>query len=128
MKLLGLKVTRNTGTAKESSHEVWVGPTGEDLAARKKFIVENCYSEEFDGVLTFDRIESDVVVDGPGLYLADGAKLGFRVQMIEGHECFGYYQRETPRGRVKDGRVGWFNTNGLPITSSTHKLTGRAPC
>ena len=45
MKLLGWKVTRNTGTEKESSHEVWVGFTDEALAAR------NCWGFNFYAIL-----------------------------------------------------------------------------
>lgn len=125
MKLLGWKVTRNTGTEKESSHEVWPGKTDEALEISKAFILAKCYSEDCDGVIRFDRIESDVIVDGPGVYACEGMPNGFRVEGIRyDHQCFGYSQRRTPKGRLRDGECFWFYTNGVSqVHRSPYRLT-----
>ena len=126
MKLLGWKVTRNTGTEKESSHEVWVGFTDEALAARKEFILTSCYDELFDGAISFDRVESDVIVDGLGLYHCEGMPHGFRVAKATPTECFGYSQRRTPKGRLRDGVCFWFYVNGVNSSLKPYRITGRA--
>ena len=127
MKLLGWKVTRNTGTEKESSHEVWPGKTDEALEISKAFILAKCYSEDCDGVIRFDRIESDVIVDGPGVYACEGMPNGFRVEGIRyDHQCFGYSQRRTPKGRLRDGECFWFYVNGVNSSLKPYRITGRA--
>ena len=82
---------------------MWVGFTDEALVARKEFILTSCYNEEFDGTVSFDRIESDVIVDGLGLYHCEGMPHGFRVAKATPTECFGYSQRRAPKGRLRDG-------------------------
>lgn len=126
MKLLGWKVTRNTGTEKESSHEVWPGKTDEALEISKAFILAKCYSEDCDGVIRFDRIESDVIVDGPGVYACEGMPNGFRVVGIRDHQCFGYSQRRTPKGRLRDCVCFWFYVNGVNSSLKPYRITGRA--
>lgn len=128
MKLLGWKVTRNTGTEKESSHDVWPGKTDEALEISKAFILAKCYREDFDGVIRFERIESDVIVDGPGVYACEGMPNGFRVEGIrDDHSCFGYSQRRTKKGRLRDGVCFWFYVNGVnQVHRSPYRITGRA--
>jgi hypothetical protein len=130
-KLLGWKITRNTGTPKESSHDVWVGFTGEEMEKRKEFVKGFNHSAEFDGYLRFDYIESDVVVTEPGMYLAEGLIHGFRVSGIKegGIECVGFTQKLTAKGKRKDNRCMWFYTNGEPFASANRvqRLTRKMP-
>lgn len=126
-KLYGIKVTR---TKHQTSHIVWVGYDPQDPEGREAFIRERCYDPEFDGELLFAPVESDVVVTGPGLYQTDreGGR-PFRVAFThpDGY-CYGYFQRQTPGGRWKDGDPRWFYVNGEPFnrTSPTH-LVGPMP-
>lgn len=109
--MYGFYVTRaNIG---QSKTPVWAGTTIESREYHKKWILENCSDPTLDGETTFVDVESEVIINATGYYIDNLSRI-VRIQIVGGRDAYGYVQKLTKSGMLKDNtKLGyWFWLNG----------------
>ena len=125
MKLLGYKIKR-TGSAftPPSEHVVWAGFARKEVIAHKQFVHREVYNPKYDGRISFEDVESDVIVFEPGMYrCVDGSVV--EIQRISGCDCYGYTGHFNKRGKWRRSGAVWFYVNGQAFESRAQKLMER---
>lgn len=122
MKLLGFKIKRDgSDHAKPLEHTVWAGFTTEEVAAHKQFILTHVWLQEVDGAVSFEDVESEVVILSPGMYRTDDGAL-VEICKIKERDCFGYTGRISKKGKWKRMKLMWFWVNGEAHSPNTRKI------
>ena len=122
MKLLGFKIIR-TGSlyASPSEHTVWSGFTRKEVSAHKQFVQQHVYNHKFDGEMSFEDVESDVVIFEPGMYRCEcGATV--EICHVKGRDCYGYTGHANKRGKWRRTSLLWFYVNGQAFAPNTRKI------
>jgi len=109
--LFGIRVQRTGKVARASSHIVWSGMTEPAREEHKEFIRTWVHDPEYDGELSFENVESEVLVDRLGHHrLADGRLVD--ICSIRGITAFGYILKLRKRGGLKHSTLFHCYVNG----------------
>ncbi len=123
-KLLGLRVTR-TGTVKfgtGGTHTVWCGFAESERVAHREFIMEHCYSPEFDGEITFEHVEDDAIVTRAGRHHSTIGDV--MIQGVRGVVWHGRLIKRGARGVERLDRIIHGYINGQSMHSGDKIITG----
>lgn len=123
-KLLGMQV-KTPGV--ERFHTVWAGQTEEKREDHKTFILENCAPRNEDGTPNcyFVDVEADILVTGPGMYQTNRQGQLFYVEKLspDGVRCYGYTQKLTRGGKLRNDQVRWYYISGEGCAVHYPRLT-----
>lgn len=115
-KLLGFYVSRSKQG--ECKIPVWCGITEKEREDHRQWILDNVADQEYDGETTFRYVESEIIIKATGLYKTDKGGI-IRIERIKGREAFGYIQKETKTGKLKDKTPIHFWINGVSFSGNT---------
>lgn len=112
-KLLGLRVTRSGVPGKNTPHSfvAWAGFTEDSRESHAAFIRDAIHCPEWDGELTLEPVESDVVVTEPGRYLSSNGMV-IEVEHVNGTIWRGYWLKKTFMGKEKRNGFVCGSVNG----------------
>ena len=100
-KLYGFKVIRSKHS---QINTIWSSTDKEKREEHKRWILDNVSDRNYDGITTFDDVESDVVIDSTGYYKDNKGRIVY-IAKVTDRDCFGYIQEKTKTGRIKRSKV-----------------------